>query len=121
MSAGIILLVGHLWGCSEKAPQEPYYNLSIQNAGDLTMKDVFLSFGEYEWALGDLAPIVTKTEVGCMEPVPTSLSLQWRSDEGRKHEKQVRITEPLPRDFQGSITLKVNSNNAVVLSISHKR
>ena len=109
-------------GCARReSPPEPYYDLTFVNSTDQLVTEVVVTFGGYELDLGHIGGGVTKSEVGCMEPVSRSITLRWRAPGGESQQWNATIGETLPEDFEGEISLTLHPNSEVVIAVTHGR
>ena len=118
--AVFFVAVGLPTGCGRSTDGEPYYNLTVQNLSGNSIFTVTLSFSDYEWDVGDLGLGITKTQVGCMEPPPSTLTLSWAVSGGEPQQRKIILTEFLPADFEGEITVQMNPEGNVILNVEHK-
>lgn len=115
-----IIAASFICGCGHSTGDEPYYNITVQNLRDGSVSNVVLSFGDYEWNLGEVGAGITKTEVGCMEPVPSSLTLSWTFPDGSAQRREIRLVESLAPNFDGALVLKFEPDGTVTLDFERK-
>jgi len=115
-----VALPGLFGGCADRTTAEPYYSITFVNGTDQAVTDVKIAFGDYTLDRGTIASGVTKSEVGCMEPVARSIAARWTAPGGTAHQWQQTIRPALPDGFEGEIRLTLNADGAVALTITHE-
>lgn len=105
-----ILLI-NLLGCSVTSA----YDIVIKNVGSKPVDEASVSYGEFKSVGGYISPGRSKGHMDPGYPLPDIAIVEWRSEDGELHQKEVAVKKYVPRSFRGDIQFEINDKNEVAV------
>lgn len=121
-----IVSLAFLTSCREPSMDDWTIHVGIQNSGTNTINKASVSWGEFWFRAGLVAPSSEAVHVGFDRPIPETATVYYSLPDDRKVEKTVTVKTAIPKvaykDKDKDITFMfdVNSNaNEVTVKILH--
>jgi hypothetical protein len=105
----LLLLIFLICGC--RTMQD--YNIVIQNNGTKTITDANVQYDDFQSLGGIVSPGYGKSHHNPDYPIPEKAIVEWRTEDGKLHQKEVDVIRHIPKDFRGDIQFEIDDNNEV--------
>lgn len=115
--ACIGLLTVGLWGCDLLFPR---HDMGVDNVGEEPLDDVLIEYDGGSAIDVGLVPALPGTEdltVDIKGPLPETLSVRWKREDGTKHSQVVTVAEHSDRRSNRVAILEIDDENRITLKI----
>ncbi|MDD4870756.1 MAG: hypothetical protein PHR77_09370 [Kiritimatiellae bacterium] len=112
LTAGVLFGVLLIGGCRVED-----YNVVIKNVGKRTINDATVIYGEFSSGGGI---IISGSEAGYGHPeypIPEKATVEWRTEDGQMHRKDVEVKKLIPKGFGGDIQFEIADDNTVTVRV----
>ena len=93
------------------------YNVVIKNTGKKKIDSAHVLYGGFR-SIGGILIAGSKKGQGRPEyPIPDSATVEWRTDDGVMHRKDVDVRKLVPKGFRGDIQFEIDDDNNVTVRI----
>lgn len=105
----LILFIGLLTGgCGVED-----YNVVIKNVGRRTIDDAHVMYGQFR-SVGGILPSGIYAGHGHPDyPIPSTATVEWRTEDGVMHKKDVDVKKLVPKGFRGDIQFEIADDDTV--------
>jgi hypothetical protein len=123
------LLAVLLAGCATSSPASPssassgakeafpnFNVIRLYNDSDADIFDIELSAGATVTTLARLPAGHSPVSDRGVSPDPATASVAWRTADGRRFTKEVRVANELPRNFRGVIVLRLQDTGDIAVT-----
>jgi hypothetical protein len=93
------------------------YNVVIRNAGTRTIDDARVSYAAFRSIGGIIIPGSEKGHGHPDAPIPAVATVEWRTEDGQMHRKDVEVKKLVPKGFTGDIQFEIADDNSVTVRI----
>lgn len=109
-----IVLAGVLFtgGCGVE-----HYNVVIKNVGRRTIDKAHVIYGDFRSAGGILPPAIDSMHMQPDQPIPTTATVEWRTEDGQMHRQEVEVKKQVPKGFRGDLQFEIADDNTVTLRV----
>lgn len=108
-----LLLVGAITaGCSVED-----YNVVIKNVGKQEIRDGAVVYGDFRSIGGVIIPGSKKGHGHPEYPIPATATVEWRTEDGVMHRKDVEVKKLVPKGFRGDIQFEIADDNTVTVRV----
>jgi hypothetical protein len=91
------------------------YNVIVKNVGNRTIDDAHVVYGEFRSIGGIIIPRSEKGHGHPQYPIPTTATVEWRTEDGQMHRKEVEVKSLVPKSFSGDIVFEIDDGNNVTV------
>ncbi len=89
------------------------YNVIVRNGGTRRVTNVQVAYGEFRSIGGTLSPGIWKLHGNPGHPIPETATVEWRTEDGQMHRKDVEVKSLIPKGFRGDIEFEIADDNTV--------
>lgn len=93
------------------------YDIVIRNVGTKTITDANVQYDDFRSLGGIVSPGYGKSHQNPNYPIPEKATIEWRTEDGKLHQKEVEVKRHVPRNFRGDIQFEIDDNNEVKVKI----
>jgi hypothetical protein len=93
------------------------YNVVIKNVGTRRVDKAQVIYGQFRSIGGVLSPGIWKLHGNPEYPIPAAASVEWRTEDGQMHRKDVEVKKLVPRGFRGDIQFEIADDNTVTVRV----
>ncbi|MDD4870754.1 MAG: hypothetical protein PHR77_09360 [Kiritimatiellae bacterium] len=112
LTTGVLFGVLLIGGCRVED-----YNVIIKNVGKRTIDDAHVIYGEFR-SIGGILPSGIYAGHGHPEyPIPEKATVEWRTEDGQMHRKDVDVKKLIPKRFRGDIQFEIADDNTVTVRV----
>jgi hypothetical protein len=105
----LLLLILVICGC--KTTQD--YDIVIRNIGTKIITNADVTYGGFHSGGGIVSPGYGATYQNPDYTIPEKATIEWRTEDGKLHQKEVEVKRHVPRNFRGDIQFEIDDNNEV--------
>ena len=93
------------------------YNVVINNVGKRTISDACVAYGEFRSVGGVIASAARVTQLTPEYAIPATATVEWRTEDGQMHRKEVEVKKLVPKDFRGDIVFEIADDSTVTVRV----
>jgi hypothetical protein len=93
------------------------YNVVIKNVGTRRVDNAQVVYGEFRSVGGILSPGIWKLHGNPEYPIPSTATVEWRTEDGVLHHKDVEVKKLIPKGFRGDIQFEIADDDSVTVRI----
>ena len=93
------------------------YNVVVKNVGRRTIDDATVIYGKFTSGGGILPPGIYAGHGNPDYPIPTVATVEWRTEDGVMHRKDVEVKKLVPKGFRGDIQFEIADDDTVTVRI----
>ena len=93
------------------------YNIVIKNVGTKRVDNAQVVYGEFRSIGGVLSPGIWKLHGNPDHPIPATATVEWRTEDGQIHRKEVEVRKLIPKGFHGDIQFDIEEDNTVTVRV----
>ena len=67
-----------------------------------------------------MSPDVWKSHNNIQTPLPPQVQVRWRSPDGVTHRKEIKVPEPVPRNFRGRLVFEIKKGGRVEVRVQNE-
>jgi hypothetical protein len=110
----MMLLVGTLAvGCRVED-----YNIVIKNVGARKIDNAHVIYGKFCSVGGVLPPDIWSKHMQPEYHIPATATVEWRTEDGLMHRKDVDVKKLVPKGFHGDIQFEIADDNTVTVRVT---
>lgn len=109
--SSIFLIAFLMMGCSAMYN----YDISIQNIGSKLISNVDVTYNGFHSGGGYISPGYGAEYMNPEYPIPQKAAVEWRTNDGELHQKEVEVKKLVPKGFRGTIQFEIDDNNEVTV------
>jgi hypothetical protein len=91
------------------------YNVVIKNVGSRGIDRAHVLYGEFRSIGGVLSPGILKSHGHPDHPIPSTATVEWRTEDGQMHRQDVEVKKLVPKGFRGDIVFEIADDNTVTV------
>jgi hypothetical protein len=109
----VVLLVALLTGgCGVED-----YNIVVKNVGKQKVDKAHVVYGDFHSVGGVLPPGIYVGHGNPEYPIPTTATVEWRTEDGQMHRQEVEVRKLIPKGFRGDIQFEIADDNTVAVRV----
>jgi hypothetical protein len=108
----VLVVVFGAGGCK---PQN--YNVVIKNVGAGRVDRAQVRYGSFRSIGGVLSPGIWKIHGNPDYPIPDVATVEWRTEDGEMHSRQVEVKKLVPKGFKGDIQFEIADDHTVTVRV----
>jgi hypothetical protein len=93
------------------------YNVVIKNVGTRRVDNAQVTYGEFRSIGGILSPGIWKLHGNPDHPIPAVATVEWRTEDGVMHRKDMEVKKLVPKGFRGDIQFEIADDNTVTVRV----
>lgn len=93
------------------------YNVVIKNVGTRRVDKAQVIYGQFRSAGGVLSPGIWKLHGNPDYPIPSTATVEWRTEDGEMHRQDVEVKRLVPNGFRGDIQFEIADDNTVTVRL----
>lgn len=93
------------------------YNIVIKNVGQRRIENAHVVYGQFSSVGGVLSPGIYVGHGHPDFPVPAIAMVEWRTEDGLMHRKDVEVKKLVPKGFHGDIQFEIADDNTVTVRV----
>jgi len=93
------------------------YNVVIKNVGKRSVDHAHVMYGEFRSVGGVLPPDVWSKHMVPEYPIPERATVEWRTEDGELHRREVAVKKLVPKGFRGDIQFEIHDDNTVTVRV----
>lgn len=105
----LVFLVG---GCGVEN-----YNVVITNVGKRTVDMAHVVYGDFRSVGGILPPSIDSMHMQPDYAIPTTATVEWRTEDGVMHRQDVEVKKLVPKGFRGDIQFEIADDDTVTVRV----
>jgi len=93
------------------------YNVVIKNVGAHSISKAHVTYGGFRSVGGVLPPNIYAGHGHPVHPIPDAATVEWCTEDGQMHRKEVEVKKLVPRRFRGDIHFEIADDNTVTVRV----
>jgi hypothetical protein len=93
------------------------YNVVIKNVGTSRVDNARVLYGNFQSIGGVIISGSQKGHGNPEYPIPATATVEWRTEDGQMHRRDVEVKKLVPKGFRGDIQFEIADDDSVTVRV----